>query len=675
MFADPATLHGFVKNSMSTNRIRWIVCLMAVGLLGLVGFQLYWISNALHLQKEQFDYKVTDALQEVVRTLERQEIQYQARQRLNAQEQHQQLIAIGKNTPKATESVAARSPLPLREPEHQTAPLAPRRQKPRPSSPYMANENVPGTVTIQMDALQPIQRQLTPEQLRTVEAFYRQQDELVAAGDIEAQLVQQERFSRWIDQVLQSHVNDYLRSSSGLIVPDSVALLTTPGSVKADNDRLLARVRRNRKVTGSPILTSTMTMPTPPDGAENKPANGTSVADQSEAIKAIFKGMMFSDRPLEERVDRFTLDTLLRQALQERGIAIPFDYAVRSKDRPQQFLFASTAASGNLTNTTEADKRFQTAGYKAALFPNNLLETNNYVYLFFPNQQAFIFERLTATLAGSAILILVIMACFYIAISTILRQKKMADIKNDFINNMTHEFKTPISTISLAVDMAREQLSQPATMALASGGSSTEKPAITDRLNRYIGIIRDENQRLGSHVEKVLQMAMLDKGAIQLSLSSVNVHDVIEKVINSVGLQIEQRQGELDLEFDATNELVEADEVHLTNMLYNLVDNAIKYSPDQLALRIRTRNTTLPSGKAAVGIALADRGLGLTSEQQNRIFETFYRVPTGNRHDVKGFGLGLSYVKKMADEHHGQVTVTSTPGEGSEFEILLPTFN
>ncbi|MBO0937963.1 HAMP domain-containing histidine kinase [Fibrella sp. HMF5335] len=659
---------------MSTNRIRWIVCLMAVGLLGLVGFQLYWISNALHLQKEQFDYKVTDALQEVVRTLERQEIQYQARQRLNAQEQHQQLIAIGKDTPKATQSVAAQSPVVFRKPERRTAPAVPRRPKQRPAPPYMASEGVPGTVTIQMDALQPIQRQLTPEQLRTVEAFYRQQDELVAAGDIEAQLIQQERFSRWIDQVLQSHVNDYLRSSSGLVVPDSVARLTSPGAVKADNGRLLARVKRNRKITGKPTLTSTMTMPAPPNGAANKPANGTSVADQSEAIKAIFRGMMFSDRPLEERVDRFTLDTLLRQALQERGIAIPFDYAVRSKDRPQ-LLFVSNGASGGLGDASEADKRFQTAGYKAALFPNNLLETNNYVYLFFPNQQAFILERLTATLAGSAILILVIMACFYIAISTILRQKKMADIKNDFINNMTHEFKTPISTISLAVDMAREQLNQPAPMALAGGGPVNENPPVADRLNRYIGIIRDENQRLGSHVEKVLQMAMLDRGAIQLSLSSVNVHDVIEKVINSVGLQIEQRQGELDLEFDATNELVEADEVHLTNMLYNLVDNAIKYSPDQLSLRIRTRNTTLPSGQEAVGIAVADKGLGLTKEQQGRIFETFYRVPTGNRHDVKGFGLGLSYVKKMAEEHHGLITVSSTPGEGSEFEIVIPTFN
>ena len=643
---------------------------MAVGLLGLVGFQLYWISNALHLQKEQFDYKVTVALQEVVRALERQETQYQLRQRLNAQQQHQQLMAIGKGNPTAAQPVAT-AVVPTRQTGRvANTNTAVRKQRSRLAQPHLADEGIPGTVTIQMDALQPIQRSLTPEQLRTVDAFYRQQEELIAAGDLEAQVAQQERFSYWIDQVLQSHVNDYLRSSSALIMPDSVAQRTVSGGGRSKANTPASRAKRDTKPVGRPVSTPATTVP--PRVAENKPTNGTSVADP-EAIKAIFKNMMFSDRPLEERVDRFTLDTLLRQALQEQGIAIPFDYAVRSKDR-SQLLFASTGATGGLTNVGEAGKRFETVGYKAALFPNNLLETNNYVYLFFPDQQAFILERLTATLAGSAVLILVIMACFYIAISTILRQKKMADIKNDFINNMTHEFKTPISTISLAVDMARDQLSQPASLMLAGGGSVNEKPPVADRLNRYIGIIRDENQRLGSHVEKVLQMAMLDRGAIQLSLSSVNVHDVIEKVINSVGLQIEQRQGELDLEFDATNECVEADEVHLTNMLYNLVDNAIKYSPDQLALRIRTRNTTLPSGQAAVAIAVADKGLGLTKEQQSRIFETFYRVPTGNRHDVKGFGLGLSYVKKMAEEHHGLITVSSTPGEGSEFEMLIPVY-
>jgi two-component system phosphate regulon sensor histidine kinase PhoR len=370
------------------------------------------------------------------------------------------------------------------------------------------------------------------------------------------------------------------------------------------------------------------------------------------------------------------LDTLLRQALSERGITIPFDYAVRS---PQQgdMLFTSTGLTlGNMpvASRLKIQHQFEESAYKAALFPNNLLETGSYVYLFFPDQRAFIISRMTATLAGSAILILVIMGCFYVAITTILRQKKMADIKNDFINNMTHEFKTPISTIGLAVDMARDQLTSNASSPVLAGAGEASSTGLSERLYRYVSIIRDENQRLGSHVEKVLQMALLDKGEVKLALTPVNVHDVIEKVLNTMSLSIEQRNGEVDMDFDASGEVVLADEVHLTNMLYNLIDNAIKYSPDHVAIRIRTYNTTLAGDRPAVAIAVADEGLGLTKEQTSRIFETFYRVPTGNRHDVKGFGLGLSYVKKMAEEHQGQITVTSTPGQGSEFQLIIPLY-
>ncbi len=377
----------------------------------------------------------------------------------------------------------------------------------------------------------------------------------------------------------------------------------------------------------------------------------------------MLKGLLLSDRPINERVNRMTLDTLLRQALQERGVTIGFDYGVQTNQASlggSRFLFAS--------HGTETE-RFTQSGYKAALFPNNIMETGNYVYVYFPDQQQFIWGRMGLTLAGSAVLILVIMVCFYVAISTIVRQKKLADIKNDFINNMTHEFKTPISTISLAVEMAQEQLkAKPFQLVGASTEMAGPEPAEPDpRLTRYLGIVRDEIRRLGAHVEKVLQMAMLDKGEIKLKLSPVNVHTIIETVLNNIGLQIEQRGGELDLAFDAENEIVEADEVHLTNILYNLVDNAIKYSPNQPHLTIQTRS--LPTG---VSISVTDQGIGMTKEQTNRIFETFYRVPTGNRHDVKGFGLGLSYVKKMIDEHHGQIRVESQLGQGSTFEIILP---
>ncbi len=381
---------------------------------------------------------------------------------------------------------------------------------------------------------------------------------------------------------------------------------------------------------------------------------------QSHMIKDMFKGLLLSDRPIQARINRLALDTLLRQALVERGIRIPFAYAVRVQEQ-SQFLFASMG--------TEA-RQFDEVGYKAALFPNNLLETGNYVYVYFPTQQQFILDRLGFMSGASVVLILVILACFYIAINTIVQQKKLADIKNDFINNMTHEFKTPISTISLAVEMAQEQLLSARKTLVGvqeSAGQWDAGEQPDSRLTRYMGIIRDETRRLGSHVEKVLQMALLDRGEIRLNLSSVNVHDVIEKVLNNLGLQIEQRGGEVDLHFDAEQEVVEADELHLTNIIYNLLDNALKYSPASPHITLSTRS--LAEG---VSITVSDKGIGMTKDQASRIFEKFYRVPTGNRHDVKGFGLGLSYVKKIVDQHQGQITVESQPGKGSSFDVFLP---
>ncbi|GAA4407712.1 hypothetical protein GCM10023187_28680 [Nibrella viscosa] len=631
---------------MSKKHISWIVALMAVGLLGLVGFQLYWITNAFRLQKEQFDYKVTDALQEVVRTLERQEIIYLTRQRIQAREHQQRLMAIGKK-----EDTKAEQPIgPPAKNEEGVAYQAPRRDRWPGQAPYTESGRMfSGGMVPPSDVLHQSVQPLTAEQMLIVEQFFRQQEELMATGNWQAQLEQQQRFEEWIDHIVISQLQ-MLNSRAGVSVYADTNGMAAP--------QRAARQSRNVKPAdpARPLQPQQPVSPATSTSTAVAAAEQKKTEEQSQMIKDVLKGLLLSDRPIEERLNRMTLDTLLRQALQERSINIPYAYAVRTKNTPSPSMFLFTSMNA------EPDQ-FEQRGYKAALFPNNLLETGNYVYLYFPTRQQYILDRMGFAFAGSAVLILVIMACFYIAITTILRQKKLADIKNDFINNMTHEFKTPISTISLAVELAQEQLNQPGVTHEIRPGSVPE-PA---RLSRYMGIIRDENRRLGSHVEKVLQMALLDRGQVKLTLAQVNIHDVIEKVLNNAGLQIEQRQGEVELDFEAENELIEADEVHLTNIIYNLVDNAIKYSPEQLHLTIRTRS--LADG---VSITVADNGIGLTNEQMSRIFEQFYRVPTGNLHDVKGFGLGLSYVKRMVDEHHGQIQVESRPGQGSSFEVVLP---
>ena len=599
---------------------------MAVGLLGLIGLQSYWINSALHLQKEQFAYKVTDALQEVVRTLERQEIVYLTKQRIQAREQQNRLMAIAKKDDTPEKSPVSRP--------HPIAPVQlPLAAKPA-RRPAKEQDGMPaGAVVVQSDVLQPTVHPLSADQMRVVEAFFRQQEELSAVGDWQTQLAQQQQFDHWIEHTLTGELNRINNQ-----VARAARRQDSIGQSTQRQVRSAAEQRKNHP-------TEAGTSPAPAS------VSGNRSEEQSRMIKDVLKGLLLSDRPIEERVNRLALDTLLRQSLAERGITIPFAYGVRTRQRPE-FLFTSLGT---------ASEQFDANGYKAALFPNNLTETGNYVYVYFPTQQQFILNRLGFMFGSSAVLVLVILACFYIAINTILRQKKLADIKNDFINNMTHEFKTPISTISLAVEMAQEQLRDGAL-----------RPAVTPteptlRLNRYMGIIRDENRRLGSHVEKVLQMALLDRGEIVLNLSLVSIHDVIEKVLNNIGLQIEQREGEVELDFEADHEIVEADEVHLTNILYNLLENAIKYSPDRPQLTIQT--LSLPDG---LSITVADRGLGMTKDQLSRVFEKFYRVPTGNRHDVKGFGLGLSYVRKMVEEHHGQIRVESQPGRGSSFEVILP---
>jgi two-component system, OmpR family, phosphate regulon sensor histidine kinase PhoR len=648
---------------MSKQRIRWIVALMAVGLLGLVGLQLYWIGSAIQLQKEQFAYKVTDALQEVVRTLERQEIVYLTKQRIHAREQQDRLMAIARKETKPNATPASY--------DHNVATRTQERAKkqssnrkltpPQTDRSVVSSGMVPaGAVVVQSDVLHPTVHPLSADQMAVVEEFFRQQDELMAVGDWQTQLAQQQQFDQWVEHVLTEELDRINKQVAQ-------TARQRDSTTRATRSRLRRVAQQRKAQQAGSVASATQEVVSKPVSLSQHRAE-----EQSHMIKDVLKGLLLSDRPIEDRVNRLALDTLLRQSLAERGISIPFTYGVRTHLQPK-FLFTSLGSE---------PKQLDSAGYKAALFPNNLMETGNYVHVYFPTQQQFILSRLGVTFGASAVLLLVILACFYIAISTIVRQKKLADIKNDFINNMTHEFKTPISTISLAVEMAQEQLraanvNGTGAFALAETAgmpdqniASREMPDTRNsesRLTRYMGIIRDENRRLGSHVEKVLQMALLDRGEIVLKLSSVNIHDIIEKVLNNIGIQIEQREGEVDLSFDADDEMVEADEVHLTNILYNLLDNAIKYSPGRPHIGIHTRS--LPEG---ISITITDQGLGMTKDQLSRVFEKFYRVPTGNRHDVKGFGLGLSYVRKMVDEHHGQIRVESQPGKGSSFEVILP---
>lgn len=254
-------------------------------------------------------------------------------------------------------------------------------------------------------------------------------------------------------------------------------------------------------------------------------------------------------------------------------------------------------------------------------------------------------------LFSSATLLLVLISCFSYTILTILRQKKISEMKTDFINNMTHEFKTPVATIMIASE-------------------SLKDPEITEdkaRVKRLADIIYDENIRLGDHIERVLNIARLDKDNLEMEKESIDVNDLLEGVVGSMDLQLKKKEVEINLSLDAQHALVLGDELHLSNVIFNLLDNAIKYSHQQAKIEIHTKNKN-----HSLSITIIDNGVGISKEQLTKIFDQFYRVPTGNIHDVKGFGLGLSYVQDIIKRMGGTIKVKSELNKGTEFEIMLP---
>jgi two-component system phosphate regulon sensor histidine kinase PhoR len=245
----------------------------------------------------------------------------------------------------------------------------------------------------------------------------------------------------------------------------------------------------------------------------------------------------------------------------------------------------------------------------------------------------------------------IILFCFAYTISVIFRQKKLSEMKNDFINNMTHEFKTPIATISLASD------------SIASPRIINEP----DKIRRFTDIIRQENKRMNNQVEKVLQMARIDRQDFNLNMADVNMHDVIKNAVEYISLQVEKKDGKVLADLQAEQPVIKGDMTHISNVINNLLDNANKYSPETPEISVATRNVN-----GGLEVIVSDNGIGISKESKKHIFEKFYRVHTGNLHDVKGFGLGLSYVKAMMDAHKGKVEVKSELGKGSSFVLFFP---
>lgn len=268
-----------------------------------------------------------------------------------------------------------------------------------------------------------------------------------------------------------------------------------------------------------------------------------------------------------------------------------------------------------------------------------------------PDFNSQIWQSLRWVIFGAIAFMLVIIAAFYVTVKSLLNQKKLSEIKSDFINNMTHEFKTPLATISLAVDALRNEKVQ----------------ADRDKTHYFSNIIKEENIRMNKHVETILQAALMERQELQLNLSPLHVHEIVQDTLENYQLQLKDKAGDVQLWLNAKNDCIEGDEVHFGNLVSNLIDNAIKYSNDHLKINISTHST-----KKFLVLRVEDNGIGMSKESVKRIFEKFYRAHTGNLHNVKGFGLGMSYVKTVIDAHKGKIKAESTLGKGSIFTVEIP---
>ena len=357
-------------------------------------------------------------------------------------------------------------------------------------------------------------------------------------------------------------------------------------------------------------------------------------------IETIETRLQQSNFKLEDRIDGEALDYFIRSEMNQSDIAIPFEYAVIEKDSEEKIF-----QSENF-NPKREHKIFSTS-----LFPFDWFESRPYyLNVYFPNQGNYLFKSIGFMSISSIVLTLVVIFTFAVTIYQMQRQKKITSIRTDFVNNVTHELKTPISTISLASQMLNDKTI----------------PNESKNYDHLSTVIADESKRLSQQVEKILQMAIFDHGKLMIKFKELDVHELANTVVRNMLIQIKNKNGQIIKNLDAVNSIAEVDEVHFTNVMFNLIDNAIKYSNGRPEITLTTADT-----HDELSVSIQDKGVGITKTDQKRIFDQFYRVSTGNVHNVKGFGLGLAYVRNVVKAHNGTIEVESEPGNGTRFTIFL----
>ena len=355
------------------------------------------------------------------------------------------------------------------------------------------------------------------------------------------------------------------------------------------------------------------------------------VLDRSEMIQIILNKLLTGDRNIKTELNKNSIEKLIKTSLKQKNINIDFEYLLLDNEK-----------NNILLSNTEDDKILK-SNFSISLFQNDLIDSNLVLFLDFPLKNSYLRDNNIYSLAFSFIFILLIALSFYYVVVKAFRLKKLSEIKNDFIDNMTHELKTPISTISLACEAMIDN---------------------KKNKNDYVKIIDEENKRLGHQVERVLNIARTEKQSYKIDKSSVNIHEIIEESMNVFRFKLEKKGGKIVNKLNAENPIINGNKSHLVNVFNNLIENGIKYSKDKPVITIESRND-----KSSMEISIKDNGIGIKKNNLDKIFDKFYREPQGNIHNVKGFGLGLSYVKNIVDKLNAKIFVKSKYGHGSVFTL------
>lgn len=608
---------------MTQKKIRLIIGFMTLALVGLIAFQAYWLGFMLETKKEQFASDVQDGLAQVVRKLEKQELVMLAQRHQTYETQQQKIKDLSSKLAAKSKPIYASQQQKIKEVSGKMALKSKSTAKNKRS---MVMEDVhPEEAFISPEGFNANSRGAIHNEVRS-DIMYVRKSFLLPNGQI-AEITEEYRVD----------VDPEFETQRRIQEEQQLAEMLSPRVLKRD------RAGANQfKIRKKNLAAKQDSAAIRADFVAKQEID--KVIQKTALAKEVFSDYLFKERPIPQRVEPHYIDSLLRKEFLAKNIQLNYSFGI-GPEAPKQLDWI-------YTSNTSIKK--QAPQFMAGLFPNDLHASGQFLHVYFPEAIDFIWETMGVNLLGSVLLLFIMIGCFYIAMMTIIRQKKLAEIKNDFINNMTHEFKTPISTISLATQLIQEDV------------NVVENATI----QRYLGIIKDENVRLGQQVERVLQTAQMEREEIVLKKKYIDIHELIQQVIEMNQPMLMARTGVIHASLLADSPMVLIDEVHISNVLNNLIDNAVKYSTDAPFITIETHVDS-----SSFHIQVSDRGIGMKKEVFAQVFEPFYRVPTGNVHNVKGFGLGLSYVKKIVEAHGGQVLVKSQVGNGSTFEIIIPHGN